>query len=101
MEEVTYLPANEKSLRDYEKADPEWWALRHKLDKQELVTRLAQFVFGTEKTREGLMPVLTRTIVNHAETCGLDLQRRVDMIVEEGNANIFIALLKDALAEKN
>ena len=96
---MTYLPHNEKSLREYEAKDPEWWALRHKLNSQELVTRLTQFVFGTEKVRASMMPILVKTIVNHSEANGTDLQRRVDMIVEEGRANEMIALLKDALAE--
>jgi len=101
VDEVQYLPRSEKSLREYEAGDPEFWALRHKLNSQELVTRLTQFVFGTEKERAALMPILVTTIVNHSDANGLDLQRRVDMIVGGGRANEQIALLKDALAARN
>ena len=69
---------NNRTLRQDEKDDIEWWCLRHKLNCQTLVIRLLEILNGTPEHQEDIKSIMSNSILDYAKVCDADLDRHYE-----------------------
>lgn len=74
----TEQQTNNRTLRQDEKDDTEWWCLRHKLNCQTLVIRLFEILNGTPEHQENIKSIMSNSILDYAKVCDADLDKHYE-----------------------